>query len=121
MNKISVFSFAGAVLLAGTASAVAQSRPNAHWGSFNKVGRAQTCLGMAENSMRQEHVEIWENGGFVRIGGNDQVIVEVACIPTGSGNNEVVVSAFSSDSATAERARNAVRQHIVDAVCFDQC
>jgi hypothetical protein len=64
--------------------------------------------------MREYSYEIWERGGYVRIGSNNAAVVQVVCVPTGQGSDlAVTVSAFSSDSKTAELARNNIRAKIV--------
>jgi hypothetical protein len=57
-----------------------------------------------------------EDAGSVLIAGNDQVIVEVVCMP---GGKQINVSAFAADSSVAETARNRIREWIVNSVIID--
>jgi len=92
------------------------SAPVCHFGSFTMQSSQRRCLNLAEEAMSRKGYAIYEREGFVRLGGNAVVIVEVACAPTCQGNTtSVTVSAFSSDSTTAELARNEVRAYIVNA------
>jgi hypothetical protein len=97
---------------------LAQTRPAAHWSTFNKNATPCTCHLFAKDALVKEGLTITEDSGSRLIALNDQLIVEVACEP---GGTQVFVSAFSSDSATAERARNNVRASIVKAKLFDTC
>ena len=97
---------------------LAQTRPAAHWSNFNKQASACACHLFARDALTKEGLTIVEDSGSVIIADNNQAIAEVACKP---GETQVFVSAFSSDSATAERIRNNVRASIVNARLFDTC
>jgi len=91
------------------------SAPVCHFGSFTMESSQRRCLNLAEEAMARNNYTMYERGGSVRLGGNGVVIVEVACATTCQGNTtSVTVSAFSSDSTTAELARNDVRAYIVN-------
>lgn len=96
----------------------AQVRPAAQWSNFNKSASACACHLFGRDALQREGLTILEDSGSVLIADNGQVIAEVACKP---GESQVFVSAFSSDSATAERIRNNVRTRIVNANLFDTC
>lgn len=92
-----------------------------HWGTFTKPNGLNTCLSFADDSMRKEGYQIWETAGdgdYMLIGGNGNVIVNVTCVPQ-NGNTWLSVSAYSTDSRTAESARNKVRESIVRMVRID--
>jgi hypothetical protein len=97
----------------------AQNRPAAHWSTFNKQANACACHLFARDALMREGLTILEDSGSVLIADNNQVIAQIACKP--DGQNQIFVSAFSSDSATAERIRNNVRARIVNATLFDTC
>lgn len=96
----------------------AQARIAAQWSNFNKPASACACHLFARDALRHEGLTILEDAGSVLIANNNQVFAEVACKP---GERQIVVSAFSSDSATAERIRNNVRASIVNATLLDTC
>jgi hypothetical protein len=102
----------------GSTHVFAQTRPAAHWSNFNKHASACACHLFARDALTREGLTILEDSGSVLIADNNQVIAQVACKP---GENQIFVSAFSSDSATAERIRNSVRASIVNAALFDTC
>ncbi|MCC9711619.1 hypothetical protein E4N62_44270 [Streptomyces sp. MNU76] len=94
---------------------------HAHWGTFTKQASLKTGLRFAESAMRQQGFTIWDqsaDNNYQVIGGNSSVIATVVCVPQ-SGNLWMTVSAYSTDSGLAERIRNDVRAHIVNAVLFD--
>ncbi|MFF0490938.1 hypothetical protein ACWDSJ_17620 [Nocardia sp. NPDC003482] len=93
----------------------------AHWGTFTKPNSLNVCLGFADDSLRQHGYQVWEtanDGDYMLIGGNNNVIVNVTCVPQ-QGNTWISVSAYSPDSATAEAARNSVRETIVNLQLID--
>jgi hypothetical protein len=96
----------------------AQSAPAAHWSNFNKQASACACHLFASGALKKEGLKILEDDGSALIAGNDQVFAQVFCKP---GETQVFVSAFSSDSATAERIRNNVRATIVADRLLDTC
>lgn len=110
--------FMALALLSSAGMTFAQSRPSSHWSNFDKQASACACHLFAVGALRDQGLQIWEDSYSVLIAGNDQVIAQVACKP---GERQVFVSAFSSDSPTAERVRNAVRADIVNARLFDTC
>jgi hypothetical protein len=116
LATVAILNIACSLLLApSSAMAEGGSAPACHFGSFTMQSSPRRCLNLAEEVMANKNYTIYEKGGFVRLGGNAAVIVEVACAPTGDGNRtSVTVSAFSSDSTTAERARNDVRAYIAN-------
>lgn len=97
---------------------LAQTRPVAHWSNFDKTASPCACHIFAREALLKQGLTIQEDSGSVLIGLNDTVIVEIVCKP---GGTQAFVSAFSSDSATAEAARNDVRARIVRARLFDTC
>ncbi len=116
MMRIPILALTWSCLLLQPTQAIAQAinRPAVHWGTFTKTASLNDCLRYAEDAMREYSYEIWERGGYVRIGSNNAAVVQVVCVPTGQGSDlAVTVSAFSSDSKTAELARNNIRAKIV--------
>ena len=102
-----------------SSNAFAQTRPNVHWSTFNKQASQCACHLFALDAMRSEGLnQVFEDTGTIILAGNNQVIAEIVCLP---GNRQIRLSAFSSDSATAERVRNNVRAKIVNSVLFDTC
>jgi hypothetical protein len=84
----------------------------------------QECLGprlpvVRDRCAAVQGIQLVETGGYVRIGDNDQVIVQVVCVPIADQRTAVTVSAFSTDSKTAELARNTVREYIIKVVRID--
>jgi hypothetical protein len=105
-------------IVVSSVEAVAQSRPNAQWSNFDKKASGCACHLFARDALQREGLTILEDAGSVLIADNAQVIAEVACKP---GEQQIFVSAFSSDSAIAERVRNNVRASIVKSALFDTC
>jgi hypothetical protein len=100
-------------------NAFAQTRPSVHWTTFNKQASQCACHLFALDALRSEGLnQIFEDTGTIILAGNNQVIAETVCLP---GNRQIRLSAYSSDSATAERVRNNVRAKIVRSVLFDTC
>jgi hypothetical protein len=118
-----------AILLAGLitfcciepSGALAQQpqRPAGHWGTFTKNNSLRTCLSFATDALRSKGYRLDETHGYIRIGESDQVIVQVVCIPLGDQRCSITVSAYSTDSKTAELARNTVREYIQRVVLID--
>jgi hypothetical protein len=117
MKKTKKYTLAIALLYSGLLLMPRQSRAQsiaAHFGTFTKPAFLNDCLAYANTAIREEHLELFERGGYVRIGGNANVMVQVVCIPTAPGSPlSVTVSAFSTDSKLAELTRNRVREKIV--------
>lgn len=98
--------------------AFAQTRPAAHWSTFNKNASQCACHLFSVSALKAEGLKIMEDAGAIILAGNDKALAEVVCLP---GNRQIRISAYSSDSATAERIRNNVREKIVKAALFDTC
>ena len=84
-------------------------------GTFEKAASVPATLSLAESALLQANFQIFFNakpGSFVVVGGNDNTIVNIAVAPNGS-ETFVAVTATSAD-ASAEQARNLVRQFIVN-------
>jgi hypothetical protein len=84
-------------------------------GTFDKAASVPATLSIAESALLQANFRIFFNakpGSFVVVGGNDNTIVNIAVAPNGS-ETFVAVTATSVD-ASAELARNQVRQFIVN-------
>lgn len=106
-------------VLLTSSNAFAQTRPTVHWSTFDKQASQCACHLFALDAMRSEGLnQVFEDTGTIILAGNNQVIVETVCLP---GNRQIRLSAYSSDSATAERVRNNVRAKIVKSVLFDTC
>ncbi|MFF8770500.1 hypothetical protein [Kitasatospora sp. NPDC015120] len=93
----------------------------AHWGTFTKDDTLSDCLGLARSALLRQGFQIWDgaaDGDYQVIGGTADVIATVVCVPQ-SGNTWLSVSAYSTDSALAERTRNEVRSFIVESVRID--
>jgi hypothetical protein len=102
-----------------SSNAFAQTRPAVHWTTFDKQASQCACHLFASNAMRSEGLnQVFEDTGTIILAGNDQVIAETICLP---GDRQIRLSAFSSDSATAEQVRNNVREKIVRSRLFDTC
>jgi hypothetical protein len=106
---------------AGSSRAVAQEarRPAGHWGTFTKNASLRDCLTFARDALREKGYRLDETHGYIRIGETPQVIVQVVCIPIDGNRTSVTVSAFSTDSRTAELARNSIREYISRVVRID--
>ncbi|MGA5818356.1 hypothetical protein ACPC54_10905 [Kitasatospora sp. NPDC094028] len=95
------------------------------WGTFPKAASVPTALSMARKAMSDQGYTVWlTDDNFNTVGGNDDVIVSVACAPVEGGDGIpsgawVCVSAYSADGPTAEAARNNVRTDIVGQISFD--
>jgi len=92
-----------------------------HVGTFTKAASLSNTLSIAEDALARAHFQVFFNaqqGGFIVIGGNAQVIVSISCAPQDSGTF-VAVTATSDNSSAAEQARNQVRQLIQEIVIFD--
>lgn len=92
--------------------------PAAHWGVFDKVTSSCSCRLFSHDAFRAENLNLVQDSGSVLLASNDTVIAEVACHP---GGKQITVSAFSTDSAVAEKARNNIRTHIINSRLFDTC
>ncbi|MFD9594461.1 hypothetical protein OG618_32700 [Kitasatospora sp. NBC_01246] len=93
----------------------------AHWGTFTKNDTLGDCLGVAQSALQRQGFQVWDlagDGDYQVIGGNSAVIANIVCVPQ-SGNIWITVSAYSTDSALAERTRNDVRTYIVNSVRID--
>ncbi|SCZ86765.1 hypothetical protein [Nitrosomonas mobilis] len=109
------------IILASLASsnAISQSRPEMHWSTFNKQASQCACHLFARDALRKEGLnQIFEDTGSIILAGNNRVVAEVVCLP---GDQKIRLSAFSSDSKTAELTRNRIRETIVKSVLFDTC
>ena len=101
------------------AIAPAQSRPAVHWSTFDKQASRCACHLFAKDALRAEGLDqILEDTGTIILAANNQVVAEAVCLP---GDHQVRLSAFSSDSAAAERVRNDVRARIVRSRLMDTC
>lgn len=100
-------------------SSNAANRPVSHWGTFRKVATLNTCISCALSAVSRQGYQVFLKDNNTVIAGNNQVVVQVSCSPQRDGTTWVVVTAHSSDSATAESARNTVRQKIVNCGAID--
>ncbi|MFI6447157.1 hypothetical protein [Kitasatospora sp. NPDC050543] len=94
----------------------------AHWGVFTKNDTLVDCLGLAQTALEERGFRIWDpanGGGYQVIGGIDAVIATIVCVPQSPQQTWLTVSAYSDDSALAERTRNEVRTFIVDSIRID--
>lgn len=99
--------------------ASAQIRPVIHWSTFEKQASECACHKFALTALRNEGLnEIFEDTGSVILAGNNRVIAEIVCLPD---RRHIRLSAFSSDSRTAELTRNRVRESIVRNFIIDTC
>lgn len=120
MNR-TVLRFCFSILSASfvCSSAMAQSRPAMHWSTFNKQASQCACHLFARDALRKEGLNtVYEDTGSILLAGNDRVVAEVVCLP---GDKQIRLSAYSTDSRTAELTRNRVRESIVKAHLFDTC
>lgn len=107
------------LVLLVSSNAIAQSRPQVHWSTFDKHANQCACHLFALDALRKEGLnQIFEDTGSIILAGNNHVVAEVVCLP---GNQQIRLSAFSSDSKTAELTRNRVREKIIKSVLFDTC
>ena len=119
IRNILCFFFSMLLLTLASSNAFAQSTPFVHWSTFNKQASQCACHLFALDALRKEGLnQIFEDTGSVILAGNNRVVAEVVCLP---GNQKIRLSAFSSDSKTAELTRNRVRETIVKSNLFDTC
>lgn len=118
-RKIKIIQLSTIFMLFTSSNAFAQTRPFIHWSTFEKDASPCACHRFALDAMHNEGLnQIFEDTGMVILAGNNQAIAETVCLP---GNKRIRLSAYSSDSATAERIRNNVRAKIVQSALFDTC
>ncbi|TWP50768.1 hypothetical protein FKR81_19390 [Lentzea tibetensis] len=94
----------------------------AHWGTFHKNYDHRTCLSMSGNAVVDYSLKIYNgvgDGDYVVIGGRDDLVVQVTCVPVSGNQTWMAVTAWAGDSGTAERARNTIREQIVRMVKID--
>ncbi len=94
----------------------------AHWGTFNKPWNYREVLSTLERIMRDYGLRIDEvanDGDYIVIGDRGNLVVQSTGVPQSNGSTWVAITAFSSDSAEAERARNEIRAKIVALVHID--
>jgi hypothetical protein len=93
-----------------------------HVGTFEKDLPVDDCLHLAKSAFQNQHFQLLFEDAFIVIArglhSNETVEAEVACAPLQERSTHVAVSAFSSDSITAEFVRNTVRTFIVDHTPF---
>lgn len=106
-----------AVIAIGPLAAAAQA-PAANWSSFTKVASVAACTAFAEAVLRKEHLRVLNRSGSVLLAGNNTVMVEIACYPSGASSG-VLVSAFSTDRKTAERTRSTLDTTMERVLCSD--
>jgi hypothetical protein len=94
----------------------------AHWGFFNKGLNIGSCLAISENVMRQNGLQIFDGSknGYLIIGGVGALMVTTACERQGDGSTWIAVIAISTDSRTAELARNQIRERIINTHIIDE-
>lgn len=94
----------------------------AHWGTFTRQGSVNDLLTEAEQAMSARGYQVFnpvsQNNSMV-IGGNSDVLIQATSMTGASGQTFNIVSAFSADSATAEQARNAIRDAMPGSVVID--
>jgi len=93
-----------------------------HWGTFDKPMDFHEVLSIGENAMTRRGMKIWDtasDGDYIVIGSMGDLVVQVTTVPQGGSPTWVAVTAFSTDSAEAEQARNDIRTTIVNTVNFD--
>jgi hypothetical protein len=117
MKAYSMGVIVSVILFSASLQAWAQA-PSIHWSTFDKQASECACRLFAKGAFAKEGLKLMEDAGPVLLAGNHEAVVEVVCRP---GGRQITVSAFSSDSVIAERARNNVRAHIVRAVLMDTC
>lgn len=106
----------GAAAIAVLPVAAAAQAPTVNWGSFTKEADVATCASFAEAVLRKEHLRVLNRSGSVLLAGNNSVVAEIACYPSGN-SSRVVVAAFSTDPQIAERTRSDLRATIERIVC----
>ncbi len=92
-----------------------------HFGTFQKAVSLANGLSIAHDALQKNHFQVFipsKQLGHSIVGGNNNVTVTVICVPEGGGLAVTVIAA-SPDSATAEQARNSVRETIVKTVIID--
>jgi hypothetical protein len=114
LSILGALAFAFSLLLAPSNALAQGAAPICHFGTFTIQSSLNRTLNLANEIMARENYTMFEKAGYVRLGGNAVVIVEVVCVPKGNAT-VVTVSAFSTDSKTAEAARNEVRTYIATA------
>ena len=100
----------------------AAAQVSMHWGTFS-IGAPAHCGGhnwcssvVGPDAMRREGLKVSNSGG-TPVGQGNNITVIVLCHPQGNDSGVAVV-ASSTNSATAERFRNAVRTHMTGARCL---
>lgn len=89
-------------------------RPEMHYGTATTGSALSVCLDSADLALNAAGYTIYKKTGNVRLAGNNEVMVQVVCYPLRSGSTSVTFTAFSSDSKTAELARNSIRSAVLD-------
>jgi hypothetical protein len=93
---------------------------NAQWGSFTKPHHWGTCPSFGQDSFRKRDSEVFGQGdGDYMIVGRKRRRDGAGHGGSPSDNTGVSVSAFSSDAAAAEQARNTVCEDIVRSQTID--
>jgi len=116
-SRTAIWTLASVSSLVTPIYAFAQA-PAWHWSTFEKQASACACHLFAKTALGKENLNILEDSGPVLLGGNNQVIGEVVCMPD---QRHITVSAFSADFTAAEIARNNIRTSIVNSNLLDTC
>jgi hypothetical protein len=95
---------------------------SAHWGTFTKEWNYRECLSAASNAVTDYSLKLYDEAGdgdYIVIGARNDLVVQVTCVPQGERRTWLAVTAWSPNSATAEQARNTIREKIVRLVHID--
>ena len=94
----------------------------AHWGTFTKPWNYREVLSTLEGIMNGYGLRIDDRAGdgdYIVIGDRGDLVVQSTGVPQSDGSTWVAITAFANDSAEAEKARNEIREKIVQLVHFD--
>jgi hypothetical protein len=98
------------------------SHPALHWGTFVRNEALNDVLSLARGEVEGAGFQILKEPNVqapVVIGQVPTAIVIVSCATVGDRQTWVMVAATSTDSSTAEKYRNLVREQITSAVAID--
>ena len=111
----SVGALATLITLGESSSVQAASRPASHLGGFTRKDTLANCQQIAGSVFKSLGYTIWDTGKYFVVAASSAVSASVTLVPIDSDHTYVIVIANSSDSPSAENARNTIRSAILKA------